>query len=103
LSKIIQVTDIIKDIAIPVIIPNFIPSFDGKIKEIGFLSIFMYQIVGITNIIILHIIKKTCEDISSSNILMPNITDMEGIKPTNNIPIKADLLDSMSKLYNDHK
>ena len=40
---------------------------------------------------------------TSSNILMPNITDMEGIKPTNNIPIKADLLDSMSKLYNDHK
>ena len=74
------------------------PSLEGKIIEIGFLSIFMYQIVGITNIIILHKMKKTCEDSSSSNILIPKITDMEGIKPTNSIPIKADLLDSMSVL-----
>jgi hypothetical protein len=71
------------------------PSLEGKIIEIGFLSIFMYQIVGITNIIILHTMKKTCEIISSSNILIPNITDIEGIKPTNSIPIKANLLDSM--------
>ena len=45
-----------------------------------------------------HKMKKTCEDSSSSNILIPKITDMEGIKPTNSIPIKADLLDSMSVL-----
>ena len=41
-----QVITIIKDISIPVINPQTIPSLVGDFFEIGFLSTFRYHIVG---------------------------------------------------------
>ena len=77
------------DINIPVIKAILIPFFEGIFLDIGFFSTLRYQIVGTKKIHILHVAKKICEINSSSMILIPKITDIDGTKPTNNIAIKG--------------
>ena len=73
-----HVTNIITDINIPVIKAILIPFFEGILIDIGFFSTLRYQIVGTKKIHILHAAKNICENNSSSMILMPKITDIDG-------------------------
>ena len=77
-----QVINMIIDITNPVAKPIFKPSFEGNSLDIVFRSTSRYQSVGTRKIHILQEMKNICEISSSSIILIPNITDMEGTKPT---------------------
>ena len=90
-----QVIRIIKDIIIPVINPQTIPSLVGDFFEIGFFSTFRYHIVGTKKIQTLQDAKNNCDNNSLSIISIPNITDAEGIKPTNNIAMRGLLRNSI--------
>ena len=84
-----QVTNIIKDMIIPVISPKKIPSLVGKFFEIDFFSTFKYHTVGTKKIQILQETKNICDKNSLSIIPMPKITDADGIKATNNMAMRG--------------
>ena len=90
-----QVIRIIKDISIPVINPQTIPSLVGYFFEIDFFSTFRYHIVGTKKIQTLQDTKNNWDNNSFSIISIPNITDAEGIKPTNNMAMRGLLGDSI--------
>jgi hypothetical protein len=90
-----QVITIIKDINIPVINPQTIPSLVGEFFEIGFFSTFRYHIVGTKKIQTLQDAKNNWDNNSFSIISIPNITDTEGIKPTNNMAMRGLLCNSI--------
>lgn len=96
LSKINHVISIIIDITIPVKRAIWIPSLEGIFFDIVFLSTRKYQRVGTKKIHNLHEKKNIWEVSSSSIILIPKITEIEGIKPTRSIAIIDCFFDSIT-------